>query len=132
MLRTAAIEARSGSMMAAPAAPLEECWYALRTLKGLDNVTLLLSGQGTSWRGGKAVTTLTGTDLAAALNEGAEEAWSERYDCAYYRSGAATVWYLNKTAAAERLELLRLMGGGSFALTGTEDAYSGTLAGSEL
>ena len=132
VVRPAAIVEEVGNFTAAPASPTEECWYALRTLKGLDNVTLLLSGQGTSWRGGKAVTTLTGTDLAAALNEGAEEAWSERYDCAYYRSGAATVWYLNKTAAAERMELLRLMGGGSFALTGAEDAYSGTLAGSEL
>lgn len=129
VVRPAQIVEKVAGFTAAPAQAAEECWYALRSLKDLENVTLLLSGQGTAWRGGKAGDTLTGTALSKALAGGAEEAWSDRYDCAYYENGSTAVWYLNETSAAERMELLRLMGASSFALAGAEDVYSGTLAG---
>ena len=132
VVRPAQILEKIGSFTAAPKQAAEECWYALRSLKGVENVTLLLDGQGTAWRSGKAGNTLTGTALSKALSDGAEEAWSDRYDCAYYESGSTAVWYLSEAAAAERLELLQLMGTSSFALTGAEDVYSGTLNGLKI
>ena len=132
VLRPAATLERVSGFTAAPKQALEECWHALRSLRGCDNVTLLLDGQGGAWRSGKLSGTLTGAEIEAALEGGAEENWSERYGCAYFTEGNTAVWYLNKSAAAARLELLRLMGADAFALTGVEDVYTGTLAGLEI
>ena len=123
---------KAAGFTAAPKQATEECWYALRSLRQLGNVTLLLDGQGTAWRSGKAGATLTGTEISKALESGAEEIWSGRYDCSCYENGGAAVWYLSADAAAQRMQLLNLMGAASYALTGAEDVYTGTLAGLNL
>lgn len=132
VVRPAQIVEKAAGFTAAPKQATEECWYALRSLRQLGNVTLLLDGQGTAWRSGKAGATLTGTEISKALESGAEEIWSGRYDCSCYENGGAAVWYLSADAAAQRMQLLNLMGAASYALTGAEDVYTGTLAGLNL
>ena len=128
VVRPAAIEQKNSAIMEAPAAPLEECWYALRHLQALDNVTLLLPARGSAWRGSSEADPLSGAEIEEALAEGAERYYSQRYGCAYLRQNGLTVWYLNEEAARARVQLLGLMGRDRFALSDAQDASGELLA----
>ena len=91
--------------------PVEEIYYALSSLKDIENLTLLVTSQPSVWRQKRQADPLTLQQLEQALAEGARRYYSDRFQCAYLRTeNGLTVWYPEEEGAAARLQLMRLMG----------------------
>ena len=131
VLRTAAAVNTDTVIPTAPVDPVEEIYYALSSLKEIDNLTLMLTTEGSAWRQKRQAESLTGQELEQLLAEGAQRYYSDRFQCAYLRTeNGLTVWYLDEEAAAHRLQLMGLMGVDSFCLTsaaGVSDSVLYTL-----
>jgi len=114
----------NGSIMIAPAEPLEEVYYALAKLKGcvdFAKVSLQLTTTPSAWSG-TSQRTLTEGELESLLaDERTSTYYSERYGSAYLmgtgRSGSKlTVWYPDSRGAEARLQLGSAFGGGGICL----------------
>ena len=131
VLRTAAAVNTDTSIPTAPVDPVEEVYYALSSLKKIDNLTLMVTIEGSAWRQKRQSESLIGQELEQLLADGAQRYYSGRFQCAYLRTeNGLTVWYLDEEAAAHRLQLMGLMGVDSFCLTsaaGVSDSVLYTL-----
>lgn len=111
---------KSGTMTIAPQEPLEQVYYAMRTLKNSvppEKLSLLLTTGGARWQGSSKTAELSDAEIQALLEAGNMESfYSDRYACAYLwnaeKSSGPVVWYLNGDAAAARMQMLRLFGSG--------------------
>ena len=111
VLRTASPVNTDTAIPTAPVDPVEEIYYALSSLKDIENLTLLVTSEPSVWRQKRQLDPLTLPELEQALAEGAQRYYSDRFQCAYLRTeNGLTVWYLDKGSAADRLQFMRLMG----------------------
>ncbi len=103
-----------------PPEPLEEVYYALCKLTeqvSPENLSLSLTTTAAAWvdsgKGYQPGGELPVQELEALLEDG-QTYYSERYQAAYglseERGRTTAVWYLNADAAAERVQLARLLG----------------------
>lgn len=116
VLRITPHEATVGGTTAAPLEPLEEVYFSLRTLcRSLDGdkLSVLLTTTASVWDQSKQTGSLSAVELSALLKQkDTSRHYSARYACAYLTSGTATVWYLDRQAAAARTQLARFFGTG--------------------
>ena len=111
VLRTGAPVNTDAAIPTAPIDPVEEIYYALSSLKDIENLTLMVTSQPSVWRQKRQADPLTLQQLEQALAEGARRYYSDRFQCAYLRTeNGLTVWYPEEEGAAARLQLMRLMG----------------------
>ena len=129
MLRAASPESVTGSFPTAPVEPVEEVYYALSKLDPISNVTLLVSSEGSLWKGRSEAGPITGLAVEELLANGASSYYSDRYGCAYLRSGSTTVWYLDEAACVQRMQLARLLGVDELCVSDVTGASPGFLNG---
>ena len=111
VLRTASPADTGTTIPTAPVDPVEEIYYALSSLKEIENLTLLVTSEPSVWRQKRQADPLTLLELEQALAEGAQRYYSDRFQCAYlHTKNGLTVWYLDEEASADRLQFMRLMG----------------------
>ena len=129
VLRAASPESVTGSFPTAPVEPVEEVYYALSKLDPISNVTLLVSSEGSLWKGRSEAGPITGLAVEELLANGASSYYSDRYGCAYLRSGSTTVWYLDEAACVQRMQLARLLGVDELCVSDVTGASAGFLNG---
>ena len=133
VLRTAAAVNTDTSIPTAPVDPVEEVYYALSSLKKIDNLTLMVTIEGSAWRQKRQSESLIGQELEQLLADGAQRYYSSRFQCAYLRTeNGLTVWYLDEEAAAHRLQLMGLMGVDSLCLTSAAGVSDSVLSALEI
>lgn len=138
VLRVAAYEKTSGDFPTSPMEPMEEVYYALGELEGkvdTGKLSLLLTTTGTAWTNGKKSGSVSSEEIAAILEDkDTEDYYSNRYACAYLSGSTAdkkslVVWYLNRRAAEERVQLLRCFSVDQVCLSSVQNASTELLMG---
>lgn len=117
ILRIAPYETTAGGIGIAAIEPPEKIYYTISTLKSAvpaEKLSLMVTTTGLSrTRSGASNGSLTTEEILTQLDSGAMTShYSYRYACPYlHNTGTGeTVWYLNEEAAAQRAQLLRLLG----------------------
>ena len=137
VLRIAPHETLSNGFPTAPVDPLEEICYALGSLRGSvdgSKLTLMITTAPSAWSGSKKYS-LTAEEYETLLADGKTEFhYSNRYACAYLTgtlgsSREVVVWYLDRQAAAARLQLARAFGVEQLCLSDWGTATGDLLAG---
>lgn len=138
VLRIAPYTDIAGKLMLAPVDPLEDIFYAastLRTAIPAEKISLLLQTGNAVWKGLAQADSLTQAEFEDALESGDFQLYySERYACAYL-SGTAdynastVIWYLNGSAAAERVQMVRLLGIDQICISDFSTASGDVLSG---
>lgn len=138
VLRVPSYEAESRDFPVAPVDPLEEIYYALGELKDTledGKLSLLMTTTGSAWVNSREDTPRTGAEIDALLAEETTAAYySDRYGCAYLTGvnedrDPLTVWYLDRQAAADRVQLARCFGVGQICLAEADGVSPELLAG---
>lgn len=120
VIQVGAYEEMVGGFPTTPPEPLEEVYYALCKLTeqvSPEKLSLSLTTTAAAWvdsgKGYQPGGELPVQELEALLEDG-QTYYSERYQAAYglseERGRTTAVWYLNADAAAERVQLARLLG----------------------
>ena len=138
VLRIAPYETLSDGFPTAPVDPLEEVYYALGSLcDSIDSskLALMVTTGVSSWSGQEkySLTPEKYETLLADPKTGFH--YSNRYACAYLTGTAGSskkevvVWYLDRQAAATRLQLARAFGVGQLCLDDWSSASQDLLSG---
>lgn len=123
----------SHDFTSAPKEPLDALYCVLNALKSIENLTVSLSAAPTAWRGSAQLTVPTAEEISLYLAGGAQRHYSQRYACPYLHLEDNTViWYCDRESAAERLQLMKLLGRDSLLVETAECAGPDFLAGLEL
>lgn len=120
VVQVGAYEEMVGGFPTTPPEPLEEVYYALCKLTeqvSPEKLSLSLTTTATAWvdsgKGYQPGGEMPVQELEELLEDG-QTYYSERYQAAYglseERGRTTAVWYLNADAAAERVQLARLLG----------------------
>lgn len=135
VLRVAACEKKTGTVMTAAMEPLDEVYYALRTLEesvGSGKLSLLLTTTGSAWHGSTRKANMTAGEISQLLAEGSAALhYSTRYGCAYLSDGSSAVWFLDGQAAQQRCQLLRAFGVSQVCLSDLNSVSTELLEGLE-
>ena len=138
VLRLAPYETFSDGFPTAPVDPLEEICYALGSLcDSIDSskLALMVTTGVSAWSGQKKYS-LTSEEYEALLADPKTDVhYSNRYACAYLTGTVGSskkkvvVWYLDRQAAATRLQLGRVFGVGQICLDDWASASQDLLSG---
>ena len=136
VLRIAPYETFSDGFPTAPVDPLEEIYYALGSLcDSIDSekLALMVTTGFSAWSGQRpyALTPEEYQNLLADPKTGTH--YSDRYACAYLTgtvgSKEVVVWYLDRQAAAARLQMVRAFGVGQLCLDNWASTSQDLLSG---